>query len=183
MLNIKMVMDQLKLHMKLVNNMINNKKGMTLIELLVSVVLISAIMIFMYKLISDVRTEKNEIDKITDNSIKINEIEAKLQKIILDNKLNRIVSYDSNDKKYMVFSLNARPVAYLYFLEDGTIDLKVDTTKDERLKWKLSNTVEDVCYESNESKKLINYKIFLTDNNIIEIPIYNEELTASGDKC
>lgn len=53
-----------------------NNKGMTLMELLVSVLLISVIMIFMYKLISDVRTSKRENDKIMDNIIKISEIEV-----------------------------------------------------------------------------------------------------------
>lgn len=51
-----------------------NSKGMTLMELIVSVALISIIMIFMYKLISDVRYEKKENDKITDNILKTNEI-------------------------------------------------------------------------------------------------------------
>lgn len=53
-----------------------NNKGMTLMELLVSVALISIIMLFMYKLISDVRSEKKDNDKVTDNILKISEIEV-----------------------------------------------------------------------------------------------------------
>ena len=53
-----------------------NNKGMTLMELLVSVVLISVIMIFMYKLIADVRNEKKKNDKITDNILKISEVQV-----------------------------------------------------------------------------------------------------------
>ena len=48
-----------------------NKKGMTLIELLVCVTLVSGIMAFMYKLISDVRNQKKNIDNLNDIYLKI----------------------------------------------------------------------------------------------------------------
>lgn len=164
-----------------------NKKGMTLLELLVSVALISAIMIFMYKLISDVRNEKKEIDKLTNNSIKINEIEAKIQKTILEYNLNKIIYSNSSTPQYLIFYLRNHPVAQLYLSNDGTIELKINNLtgiERERIKWKLSNIlIENVCYEINEYKNLANYKIFLSNNNIIEIPIYNDELSMSGTKC
>lgn len=50
-----------------------NKNGLTLVELLVSIVLLGSIMAFMYKLISDVKSEKREIDTSNDNYIKIQE--------------------------------------------------------------------------------------------------------------
>lgn len=69
-----------------------NNKGMTLMELLVSVLLISVIMIFMYKLISDVRSSKRENDKIMDNIIKISEIEVDSV-----NEFTSELSYDKNE--------------------------------------------------------------------------------------
>lgn len=166
-----------------------NKKGMTLLELLVSVVLISVIMLFMYKLISDVRNEKEENDRLTNNLVKISEIEAKLQEIIINYNLNQV----SNGSKYMVFNIKRNTVSHnvatLSFGEGGSIELVIDSNlsgiKKETVKWSLEDAeFESVCYEINENKDLANYKIYLSNNNLIEIPIYfDAELSISRDEC
>lgn len=173
--------------------MISNKKGMTLLELLVSVVLISVIMLFMYKLISDVRSEKKENDKLTTNLVKISEIEAKLQKIIIDYNLNKVGYGRDVDSKYMVFGIKSSVavhyVAWLYFFEGGAIELKVDSTlsgiENETVKWSLEGLeLQNVCYEVSENKNILNYKVYLSDNNLIEIPLHNaDEVYYSGTEC
>lgn len=167
-----------------------NKNGMTLIELLVSVVLISVIMIFMYKLISDVRNDKKENDKFTDNLIKISEIEVEIQNLIVKENISTI-------------SLSDRSVEFpnlkVEFGEDSdgnllvTLDKNNDGFSDK--KWTLENLSLDghiYCYEDKvDEYHLINLKIYLKNNNkiihVIEIPYYSSALTklnpGSWDTC
>lgn len=74
-------------------NKVNNK-GMTLVELLVSVVLLTGVMVFMYRLISDVKFQKKKIDTKYSNYMKIQEIEYTVTDYI--NKINALSKNDGN---------------------------------------------------------------------------------------
>lgn len=74
-------------------NKVNNK-GMTLVELLVSVVLLTGVMVFMYRLISDVKSQKKKIDTKYSNYMKIQEIEYTVTDYI--NKINALSKNDGN---------------------------------------------------------------------------------------
>lgn len=180
----------MKHHIKSVNNMIRNKKGMTLLELLVSVVLISVIMLFMYKLIADVRSEKKEVDKITDNVIKLNEIEAKAQDIILNYNINRLGFNPGSTQFWFAMEKNTgRSYIGSFLFEGKKITLKIDSTLpsvvSETVVWNLTDIeFERMCYELSDDKKVINYKIFFTNNNFIKIPLHNaDRVYYSGTEC
>lgn len=74
-------------------NKVNNK-GMTLVELLVSVALLTGVMVFMYRLISDVKFQKKKIDTKYSNYMKIQEIEYTVTDYI--NKINALSKNDGN---------------------------------------------------------------------------------------
>lgn len=60
-----------------------NKKGMTLIELIISIAMLSGVLVFMYGLMVNLQKKKNDSDAYTDNFIKIAEIETEIQKSIM----------------------------------------------------------------------------------------------------
>ena len=162
-----------------------NNKGMTLIELIVSVALISILMIFMYKLISDVKYEKKENDKITDNLIKISEIEVTVQEFLLSRDIYRISVSNSSINFYSILDSN---LASLRFNDDGSLNFHIRTPS-QTTKWTFSDLYDkSICYEAQEDYETINIKIYLksNDKNIytIEIPYFNPELSSvSGTTC
>ncbi|MBQ9834570.1 MAG: prepilin-type N-terminal cleavage/methylation domain-containing protein [Bacilli bacterium] len=61
-----------------------NKKGMTLIELIVSIAMLSVALVFMYGLMTNLQRKKNDNDAYTDNIMKIVDIETKIQNVLMD---------------------------------------------------------------------------------------------------
>lgn len=149
-----------------------NNKGMTLVELLISVVLISVIMIFMYQLIDDVRRDKKSSDYLMDNLIKISEIEVAIQ-----NKLiNKTIPQININKTSKTINF-----AFANFSTETSIINFNDT------KWTLNGLEvnwDKACYKSDGRNILI--KIPLKDKNekitsLIEIPYYSEtDVNVSG---
>ena len=60
-----------------------NNKGMTLTELLVSIVMLSVAMVLMYGLMSNLQKKRNDVDLRADDLIRIADIESKLQQYIM----------------------------------------------------------------------------------------------------
>lgn len=126
-----------------------NNKGMTLVELIISVALISIIMLFMYKLILDVRKEKKEINSLTDNILKISDIEVKVF-----NKYMEHVNYDnvfekaivSNNSNSFTIILKEKDVSsqhiYNINIQDNKLSLSENSTLIE--KWALTSDVKSI---------------------------------------
>ncbi len=149
-----------------------NKNGMTLMELIVSVALISVIMIFMYKLIADVRSDKNENDKITDNIIKISEIEIAIQNIIVKESISKII-LDGGTIEIPNMKLKFKD-------ENKNVVIELDGEEDK--KWTLENlSLGNYCY-SGITNGSVNLKINLNSGDktlyTIEIPYYSSSLTT-----
>lgn len=60
-----------------------NNKGVTLIELLVSITMLGTVMILMYSLMTNIQDKKNNVDMKADDMIKIADLETELQKAIM----------------------------------------------------------------------------------------------------
>ena len=60
-----------------------NNRGVTLIELLVSIAMLGTVMILMYSLMTNIQNKKNNVDMKADDMIKIADMETKLQKAIM----------------------------------------------------------------------------------------------------
>ncbi len=142
-----------------------NNKGMTVMELLVSVALISVIMIFMYRLIADVRAEKNENDKITDNIIKISEIEVETI-----NEITSQLSYEKNEIKNIDITKEKNDTG-----EEILITIKKQTGEEFIYKIGYTKSSEDIfkIYLKNNSLLLKQWSL---SQNIDEIEINKKDL-------
>lgn len=153
-----------------------NNFGMTLMELIVSVALISVIMIFMYKLIADVRSDKNENDKLTDNIIKISEIEVEVQNLIIKENVSEVTLGDGSIE-FPNLNIN-------FSKENDNVIITLDKNKDgvADKKWTLENlSLGNYCY-SGITNGSVNLKINLNSGDktlyAIEIPYYSSFLTT-----
>lgn len=152
-----------------------NKKGMTLIELLVCVTLVSGIMAFMYKLISDVRNQKKNIDNLNDIYLKIEDSIVDIEngintihpdKITLDT--NRVIFENTGDKKQTIITV-----------ENNVISMDNNTKK-----WTYETaSSSELCYTFSETTKMFLLKVYLKDQNdkyidAIEVPYYEKNLNV-----
>lgn len=150
-----------------------NKKGMTLIELLVCVTLVSGIMVFMYKLISDVRNQKKNIDNLNDIYLKIEDSIVDIEngintihpdKITLDT--NKVIFENTGDKKQTIITV-----------ENNVISMDNNTKK-----WTYETaSSSELCYTFSDTTKMFLLKVYLKDKNnkyidAIEIPYYEKNL-------
>lgn len=98
-----------------------NNKGVTIVELLVSLALLSVVLMFLYNLLSNVTFEKNtdfiananqanridiintiEHDLLNDNDISIDESQTKVTRLVLKGTKNYIISITENTLVYYV---------------------------------------------------------------------------------
>lgn len=116
-----------------------NKKGMTLVELIVSIGLLSIIMAFLFKIILDVKYEK-DLSGFADNN-QINR--AEIVKTIQDDLLNQnLVSYTST-RDYVFFR---------YANETKTLHISNDTLTYSDRKWTIKD--EDYSYGNIEVEQI-----------------------------
>lgn len=152
-----------------------NKKGMTLIELLVCVTLVSGIMVFMYKLISDVRNQKKNIDNLNDIYLKIEDSIVDIEngintihpdKITLDT--NKVIFENTGDKKQTIITV-----------ENNVISMDNNTKK-----WTYETaSSSELCYTFSDTTKMFLLKVYLKDKNdkyidAIEVPYYEKNLNV-----
>lgn len=98
-----------------------NNKGVTIVELLVSLALLSVVLMFLYNLLSNVTFEKNtdfiananqanridiintiEHDLLNDNDISIDESQTKVTRLVLKGTKNYVISITENTVAYYV---------------------------------------------------------------------------------
>lgn len=151
-----------------------NKKGMTLIELLVCVTLVSGIMAFMYKLISDVRNQKKNIDNLNDIYLKIED-----SIVDIENSINTIhpdkITLDANNK--VIFENTGDEKQTIITVENNVISMDANTKK-----WTYETaSSSELCYTFSDTTKMFLLKVYLKDKNnkyidAIEIPYYEKNL-------
>lgn len=156
-----------------------NKKGMTLIELLVCVTLVSGIMVFMYKLISDVRNQKKNIDNLNDIYLKIED-----SIVDIENSINTIhpdkITLDTNKVIFEKTGDNEKRTTI-------TVENNVISMDDNTKKWTYETaSSSELCYTFSEATKMFLLKIYLKDKNdkyidAIEIPYYEKNLNVKID--
>ena len=169
-----------------------NKKGMTLMEVIISIAMLSVALVFMYGLMVNLQHKKNVSDAYADNLIKIADIETQIQKEFFDfisfgqvvfSEANIEAKNDSNAKnESLSISINKNGKVQnktVYFYPNEIIIKE----KNESIikKWTLNNnaiSIEKSIVEKIYGKKLFyQYKIYFKDaeENIIDfisIPIY-----------
>lgn len=81
-----------------------NNKGLTLVELIISIVLITVVMFFMYRLLSDVNSQKNDTTYAQKNQINRSEIIKLVEGEFLTKKITKIDDNSSTDKLLITFN-------------------------------------------------------------------------------
>lgn len=163
-----------------------NKKGMTLMEVIISVAMLSVALVFMYGLMVNLQHKKNVSDAYADNLIKIADIETQIQKEFFDFiSFGQVVFSEVNiEEKNDSLSISIN--------KNGEFQTKtVDFSPNEIIikekngsiikKWTLNNnasSIENSIEKYTDGKKLFyQYKIYFKDAeekiiDFISIPIY-----------
>ena len=153
-----------------------NNKGLTLIELIVSVVLISIVMLFMYGVFNDVNNEKNDNSFAKENQVNRSEIIKVLEDDLLSRSINissvNDFSTDTSLKFDLYYSdgkkatIEATETTFSYTNADGL--LRKWTMKDATLNYKKARVLYNKSNETNNEEGiyslLINIEVY-TDND------------------
>lgn len=159
-----------------------NKKGMTLMEVIISIAMLSVALVFMYGLMVNLQHKKNVSDAYADNLIKIADIETQIQKEFFDFiSFGQVVFSEAEikakeDSLSISINKNTKTVGF----SPNEIIIK-DGNESIIKKWTLNNNASSISYftaEEYKDKKLFyQYKIYFKDAeekiiDFISIPIY-----------
>ncbi len=153
-----------------------NNKGLTLIELIISVVLISIVMLFMYGVFNDVNNEKNDNSFAKDNQVNRSEIIKVLEDDLLSRSINissiNDFSTDTSLKFDLYYSdgkkatIEATETTFSYTNADGL--LRKWTMKDSTINYKKANVFYNKSNTTSADEGiyslLINIEVY-TDND------------------
>ena len=150
-----------------------NKKGMTLVELIISIALISIVLSFLFKVILDVKYERDNPNYAVNNQINRSEIIKTIQEDVLKLNLTKVDFSSLFKKVKLEFSAGSYRIIEI---SDNNKSLKYSGSDFEERTW---NIVDD-NYEFGEIK----YEYFSGDNSFVlslvipvENSINNESLT------
>lgn len=167
-----------------------NKKGMTLMEVIISIAMLSVALVFMYGLMVNLQHKKNVSDAYADNLIKIADIETQIQKEFFDFISFGQVVFSEAEIKAKEDSLSISINKNIN--KNGEVQTKTvgfspneiiikDGNESIIKKWTLNNNASSISYftaEEYKDKKLFyQYKIYFKDAeekiiDFISIPIY-----------
>ncbi len=120
-----------------------NNKGLTLIELIISVVLISVVMLFMYGLLNDANDENNDNSFARDNQINRSEIIKEVEEEFLTRRidLTDIVDESTDDTLKATFKFSDGTSSVIEARQDN---LRYTNTKGEMRKWTMQNATLNI---------------------------------------
>lgn len=143
-----------------------NKKGTTLVELIISIALLSIIMIFMFKLLTDVNNDKVNNDFANENQIN----RAEIIKTIEEDLKNKIIT----DVKINNDTINFENTGYSIKLTNNRLEYKGSINKS----WTMKNCTISFPKENRDLKKvyegdtnpkmvafILNIEIYTSNNN------------------
>ena len=156
-----------------------NKKGMTLVEIIISVALLSVVLGFLFKVLLDVKYESDDSRFAITNQINKAEITKVIQNDLIESGGASAVSVNSSLNK-VTFTLNSE-VKLLEITDDNVIkyDNKKWTIKDENYEFgEIVMTNIDNCYFK------INIPIFsYYENNDNDASIDDIEIFSKYNYC
>lgn len=172
---------------------IKNKKGLTLVELLICIALISSLMLGMYELLSSVNSKKKSATELGNLIMKSGEITINLENLIKDKEINKIdFDNENNNINYYSTISSEFPAATLKFdnKSNKSSTITVTSSDNENRKWIFDNTKVSVCIKKNEGDDThaINL-VLLLKNSVtdevkytIEFPYYSSNIiTINGN--
>lgn len=174
-----------------------NNKGMTLVELLVSVVLVGVVLVFLFQLLVDLKNESENNDFAYNNQINRTEaiytIQKDLQKYTLVG-VNNVSSTGIEINFYYKEDLE-NPAVLKISESDEKYYLYYSSVSDEEYSWEMKGASVDPCgtFDIYKDDNLNNYyfklNIFIYNSVLHEQnseqknnPVDDIELTYAGDK-
>ena len=135
-----------------------NKNGMTLVELIISVALLSVVLSFLFKILLDVKYESDESGFAISNQVNRAEIIKEIQNDLIYSDGIKSISID-NDTNKVAITLPDDTTKYVTI---GT-DLKTLTYEDK--KW----TIRDANYEFGDIELVVMHSCYVK----VKIPVLN----------
>ena len=158
-----------------------NNKGLTLIELLISIALVSIVMGFMFKLLSDAQDARNNNSFAIENQINRNEIIKTIQNDLTSYKIEEITNEGNN---IITFSYEDELIPQNE--KDFNLTVSSDSISYQTMEKNKDNQLEKVNKKWTMKECTLGDIIFMTDseNNIINIriPVYTTNDNNSVEK-
>ena len=140
-----------------------NNRGITLVELIISISLISIVILFLFRLLVDVRYNKNKVDYARDNQQSRAMIMKSVQDDLLTNKLIRLSAEGSTSSKLKItftFNLeNNENIKSILIVTNKSVSYTNISEQTE--KWTLPDSLENAYYQT----KNILYKRNFDENS------------------
>ncbi len=140
-----------------------NNKGMTLVELLISIVLISTVLIFLFQILLDLRNETNNNNYAYNNQIKRAEIIYTIQDDLNNYSLVGITDNSLNNNLVLNFHFKDRELIKIAKLEtekkNDDYYVRYTSFKGEKTSWKMEGAIIDLCalFTSHVDQNINNY--------------------------
>jgi len=156
-----------------------NKKGMTLVEIIISVALLSVVLGFLFKVLLDVKYESDDSGFAITNQINRAEITKEIQNDLIESGGASAVSVNSGLNK-VAFTINSE-VKLLEIIDDNILkyDNKKWTIKDKNYEFgEIVMTTIDNCYFKINIPVISYY-----ENNEIDASIDDIEIFSKYNYC
>lgn len=152
---------------------LKNKKGLTLVELLICIVMMSGLSILMYNLLSDISTKRKSAETLGNMVIKGSEATAALEQMIYNVNISEITISQEKVEFYVQESI----IATIEYTSDEVKVYNYDESISK--KWTFSNTDISLCSTiTTSSANAIDIYLILKQNDkvigTIEFPYYNK---------
>ena len=155
-----------------------NNKGLTIIELIISIALISIIVLFMYRLLSDITFEKdNDFIATLNHQQRIEIIDAMQTIIQNDDAINDAVL--SDDAKSLNFIDSTNRVLYSFSINPNTGVISISKAGTTLNKWKIKGGTLDRQINCKGSETYETYKIYSCIVPVYTTNINNQIINAS----
>ena len=156
-----------------------NNKGLTLIELLVSIALVSIVMGFMFKLLSDAQDARTNNNFAIENQINRNEIIKTIQNDLTSYKIKDITNEGNN---IITFSYEDELIPQNE--KDFNLTVSSDSISYQTMEKNKDNQLEKVNKKWTMKDSTLGNIIFSNENNIINIriPVYTTNDNNSVEK-
>ena len=150
-----------------------NKNGTTLVELVVSIALLSIVMIFMFRLLVDVNNDKYNNDFAEDNQIIRAEIIKTIEEDLKTKNLDNV--YKKGDNQ-IIFHFGPNSTDFYSLIKNGNIlTFNGSRTKKWTMKSCQLGEIHENLFGSDNSYKIVN-----SDNEIVSFMI-NIEVYTNND--
>lgn len=150
-----------------------NNKGLTLVELIISVVLIVIVMFFMYRLLNDVNAEKNDNNYAQENSLNRGEIIKEVEEDMFGKTITAISANKSGSNLVLNMTLTNK--------ENNISQNLVITISNKEFKYKISSVKERKWTMKNATLNTAKITVKYTENSatntyslLLLIPVYTD---------